>query len=58
MESPNVPAEDTADVTEPFEADPHIARDNLTQGDFGWHLFGWAIRRHLPREFAGGPNGL
>ncbi len=35
-----------------------IARDNLTQGDFGWHLFGWATRRHLPHEFADGPNGL
>ncbi len=29
-----------------------IARDDLTKGDFGWNLFGWATRRHLPQEFA------
>ena len=28
-----------------------IAQDDLTRGDFGWNLFGWATRRHLPHEF-------
>ena len=28
------------------------ARRDLTEGDFGWILFGWATRRHLPHEFA------
>lgn len=28
------------------------ARRNLTEGDFGWELFGWATHRHLPHEFA------
>ena len=28
------------------------AQDDLTQGDFGWNLFGWATRRHLAHEFA------
>ncbi|WP_419842208.1 class II aldolase/adducin family protein [Candidatus Poriferisodalis sp.] len=27
-----------------------IARDDLTRGDFGWNLFGWATRRHLSCE--------
>ncbi|WP_419933056.1 class II aldolase/adducin family protein [Candidatus Poriferisodalis sp.] len=29
-----------------------IAREDLTGADFGWTLFGWAARRHLPHEFA------
>ena len=28
-----------------------IAREDLTGADFGWTLFGWAARRHLPHEF-------
>lgn len=28
-----------------------IAQRDLTEGDFGWNLFGWATRRHLPHEF-------
>ena len=28
-----------------------IAQNDLTRGDFGWNLFGWATRRHLPGEF-------
>ena len=27
------------------------ARKDLVEGDFGWSLFGWATRRHLPHEF-------
>ena len=29
-----------------------IAREDLTGDAFGWTLFGWAARRHLPLEFA------
>ena len=29
-----------------------IAQEDLTRGDFGWNLFGWATRRHLAHEFA------
>ncbi len=32
--------------------DARTARGDLTEGDFGWNLFGWATRRHLPHEFA------
>ena len=28
-----------------------IAQRDLTEGDFGWILFGWATHRHLPHEF-------
>ena len=28
-----------------------LAHDDLTRGDFGWSLFGWAARRHLAHEF-------
>lgn len=32
--------------------DARDAQRDLTEGDFGWNMFGWATRRHLPHEFA------